>query len=64
MPNSNKENVLKFVVCIKDKDFGNKLHGEFCANSKEEAISMAQDFYAVELDTLPERISIVSIKQK
>lgn len=51
-----------FFITINDMMFGN-FNGTFIANSKEEAIEEALEFYANELDTSKEEINILEVKE-
>ena len=48
-------------VYLKDELDNDYFTGEFWANTKEEAIKDAQEFYAHENDTIPDKIGIENI---
>ncbi len=52
---------MKYKITISDK-FDNRIYtGVFKANSELEAITDCQDFYAQELDSIPDNIQILDI---
>ena len=53
---------MKYKITI-DEGFFGSFTGQFIANSKEEAVKEAKDFYSLELDTDPDHIKILSVEQ-
>jgi len=53
---------MKYKIKIDDGFFG-PFTGQFIANSKEEAVKEAKDFYSLELDTNADYIEILSMEQ-
>jgi hypothetical protein len=53
---------MKYNITIDDGFFG-PLTGQFIANSKEEAVKEAKDFYSLELDTDSDHIEILRVEQ-
>jgi hypothetical protein len=52
---------MKYKIAVSSK-FDNRIYnGEFEAESKEQAIKDCQEFYALELDTIPSEVEILEV---
>lgn len=52
----------KFLVKVNDMIFGN-FEGVFIAETKEDAIDQALEFYAYEFDTFKEEVNVLEVKE-